>query len=253
VPSGGQGIRCKRAELSIQHPPTGFAAMARGDQIFDVAVIGAGPTGSFASARMAQAGLNVVQLEKDNQPGDSTVCAGGLHRDVVEFVDISPAAIKRRLHSFRIITNGKTADWTFGEDLYMMGDRHVLDRTLSERSKKAGVTLITNARVAEVAHDDASLTYRSRTGESHQIRARVFVFADGANSLGRKTFTGTILHNRTDYAIGVEYDMDARGENGYFDKIEIITCRNKLLWLLLDVSKRWRHQRWGRSICRIGR
>ena len=203
--------------------------MVKDTQVFDVAVIGAGPTGSFAAARMKRAGLNVVQLEKDNTPGDSTVCAGGLHRDVVEFVNISPEAIERRLRSFRVTTNGKPTDWNFDEDLYLMANRQNLDRTLSESSKEAGVTLITNARVTDVDHNEELLTYQSTTtGQSHEVKARVFIFADGVNSLGRQIFMKNPLYDKAEQAIGVEYDLEAPGENEYFNKVEVITCSKKL-------------------------
>lgn len=44
----------------------------------DVAVIGAGPAGSSTALTIAKQGFDVLLVEKDEYPGKTNVCAGGV-------------------------------------------------------------------------------------------------------------------------------------------------------------------------------
>ena len=50
---------------------------------FDVIIIGAGPAGSMAALKLAQAGLNVCMLERGQHPGAKNMFGGLLHNTPV--------------------------------------------------------------------------------------------------------------------------------------------------------------------------
>lgn len=200
--------------------------MTRADDRYQVAVIGAGPMGSFAAERLARAGLRVLLLEKDPVPGASTVCGGGMHIEVPRYLSLPDHVIERRFRACRLVVPGKVHEWRFSSTQYVTIKRSDLDRYLAERAVKAGASLRTSALVKEVHPSSGSLVYEARdTGERHEVSAEVFIFADGPNSLAFRTIPGLVQAKAARW-VGVEYDL-AIGP-GEFDALEIALDRRRL-------------------------
>jgi len=188
---------------------------------FDVAVVGAGPMGSFAAQRMAQAGLSVALLEKDANPGDSTVCAGGMHHDLVRFLNLPSTVIEKVLPAFRYTLNGRNAEWRFGDPTYVTVERRRLDVLLAERAVQAGAKLYTGTRVVGAVPEKGTLFCESGDDERlFETHAKVFVFADGANSLARRILTPASRAGSRPQFVGLEYDLEAPANS--LDALEII-------------------------------
>lgn len=190
-------------------------------QPFDVAVIGAGPMGSFAAERMAQAGLHVGLFEKDDYPGDTNVCAGGMHHDLVRFLGLPPDLIEKTLPIFRVVINGRASDWRFTEPTYVTVERRRLDVFLAERAVQAGARLLTRAHVVDVVPERAEVYYESGPERVRMMaQATAIIFADGPHSLAHRTLgVQSDLPRNSEY-IGVEYDLEAPSNE--FDALEII-------------------------------
>jgi len=188
---------------------------------YDVAVIGAGPMGSLAAERIARAGLRVALFEKDSQPGDSNVCAGGMHVDLIDFVDLPSELIEKTLPTFRVEVNGKKREWHFAKRTYFTIDRRKLDRFLAERAIEAGVQLFANARVRDVSPKANTLSYESGIAkERREAHAKVFIFADGPNSLARDLLVDLPAKANPPQFVGVEYDLAASDNS--FETLEIL-------------------------------
>lgn len=200
--------------------------MTRSDGAYQVAVIGAGPMGSFAAERLARAGIRTVLLEKDPVPGASTVCGGGMHVEVPRYASLPDAVIERQLKACRLVVDGKTREWRYPTTQYVTVKRSDLDRYLAERAVKAGASLRTRALVKEVRPSDGILRYEETdTGSLRGVSAEVFVFADGPNSLAYRTIPG-LRYARAMRWVGVEYDLAARPDE--FDALEIVLDRRRL-------------------------
>jgi digeranylgeranylglycerophospholipid reductase len=201
---------------------------------FDVAVIGAGPMGSFAAERMARAGLRVGLFEKDARPGDSTVCAGGMHHQLVQFLNLPASLIEKTLPIFRVEINGRRTEWRFDTPTYQTVDRRDLDRYLADRAVQEGATLLTQARVTGVTPAEGALVYELGPERSQRrATAKVFVFADGPNSLAKRLLTSAAAKPRWPVYVGLEYDLDAPSNS--FNALEIIPDPKRLpfgyLWV----------------------
>src|SRR5437667_10197990 len=200
--------------------------MRRSDDPYQVAVIGAGPMGSFAAERLARAGIRVLLLEKDPVPGTSTVCGGGMHIEVPRYVSLPDHILERQLRACRLVLDGKARDWRFATTQYVTIKRSDLDRHLAERAVKAGASLRTSAMVREVRPGERIVCYEeTATGRPRQVRADVVIFADGPNSLAFRTIPG-LKRSKSVRWVGVEYDLATRP--GEFDALEIALDRRQL-------------------------
>ena len=200
--------------------------MTDSDGPYQVAVIGAGPMGSFAAERLARAGLRVLLLEKDPVPGASTVCGGGMHIEVPRYASLPDDVIERQLRTCRLVVSGKTREWRFANTQYVTIKRSELDRYLAERAVKAGASLRTSALVKEVRPSERIVQYEDTdAGQLREAVAEIFIFADGPNSLAFRTIPG-LKQARAVRWVGVEYDLATRPEE--FDALEIVLDRRRL-------------------------
>jgi geranylgeranyl reductase family protein len=201
----------------------------------DVIVVGAGPAGSSTAFHLAQAGLDVLVLEKSHFPREK-VCGDGL----------TPRAVKQLLgmgiplnpedgwfpnKGLRIIGGGVRLelDWP---DLAsypgygMMRSRRGFDETLARAAGKAGARLLEGANVTAPVLDETTgrisgVTVRADPldsgGAPRTYRARVIVAADGNSS---RLSLAMGLAKRDDRPLGVAvrtYYTSPRHDDDYLE------------------------------------
>ena len=109
----------------------------------DVIIVGAGPGGSMAAKTAADAGLNVVLLEKRQEIGDPVRCAEGVSkRTLCKMVKPEPEWIASEVKGARIYApDGKSIvmseDRSGGEVGYVL-ERKVFDRGLAMLGRPRG-------------------------------------------------------------------------------------------------------------------
>ncbi|HEX7165352.1 MAG TPA: geranylgeranyl reductase family protein [Acidimicrobiales bacterium] len=184
------------------------------DHTTDVLVIGGGPSGAATAYWLAEAGHDVVLVEKKRYPREKTCGDGLTPRSVKQLEDMGLADALTRHHKFsglRSIAFGRTLEmrWPPHPELPDYGyvvTRHDLDALVAERAEKAGASvwqesealgplvdggLVRGATVKRKAADVAATV---------EVRARYVVVSDGANSrFGRALGTS---RNR-DYPLGM--------------------------------------------------
>ncbi len=181
------------------------------DRTADVLVVGGGPAGSSCAFWLADAGWDVVVVEKKRFPRDKTCGDGLTPRSVRQLQDMGLGAALEGAHRYdglRSCAYGRVLElpWpehpSFPSHGYVI-TRHDLDQLVAERAAKAGATVLQGTEAVEPVVDApstagaAAATGRlprctgavvrdSATGATSTVRARYVVLADGANSrLGR--------------------------------------------------------------------
>jgi len=162
--------------------------------VWDVLVVGAGPSGASAAHWLADRGHRVLVVERKRFPRDKTCGDGLTPRAVRQLEDMGLAerlADCQRFDGLRSIAHGVTMELRWPEHPRFPSYGYVvrrrdLDEMVAERAVKAGATMWPAAEAVEPVIERGLVTgavvRRTESGTHETVRARYLVVADGANS-----------------------------------------------------------------------
>jgi geranylgeranyl reductase family protein len=172
------------------------------DHVHDVVIVGAGPTGSSCGFWLADAGWDVVIVEKKTFPREKTCGDGLTPRAVRQLADMGLEGALAGSHKYtglRAYGFGHSIEMQWPEHPHFPAygytiTRHDLDGLVAARAAEAGATLLQGTEVVDVIRDEASdpslalpalsgVTVKEKGASGPRpIKARYVVVADGSNS-----------------------------------------------------------------------
>ncbi len=155
----------------------------------DVIVVGAGPAGSTAALRAAEAGMKVLLLERKPEVALPVRCAEGVSKHGLQtYFDPKPEWIAAEIDGVQMIApNGRSVMISDGQKGYILR-RDIFDADLANMAICAGADLLTGAYVNGLLLDGKQVTGVRfiKDDMEHEAWGSVVIGADGLESrLGR--------------------------------------------------------------------
>ena len=146
----------------------------------DVVIVGGGPAGLVAAARLASSGADVAVLEEHAESGLPVHCTGVLAADAFTEFDLPRTSILNPLRRVRFhAPSGETVAHETDDVEAVVIDRHRFDQHLADAARAAGAQLVTGTRVTAIETRPSSVHVLCRG--RNPVRARAAVLACGAN------------------------------------------------------------------------
>ena len=155
--------------------------------MFDVVVIGGGPSGATAANDLARAGCDVAFLDR---AGRIKPCGGAIPPRLIEDFSIPDSQLVAHIQTARMVSpTGRSVDIPIENGFVGMVDREHFDEFLRVRAVSNGASRVTGTylrieREAAATH----VIYRDKaTGAEMRLTTRLVIGADGARSVVAKT------------------------------------------------------------------
>ena len=180
-------LACPMGALSLSPCESRVPTLSR--RRYDVAVIGAGPSGSMAAETAARAGLSVLLLEKRQEIGSPVRCAEGVgHEQLCALVEPDPRWIAAEVKAAAITVLAGDAEprglRAEGGRGYVL-ERRVFDRALAERAAGAGAEVLVKTAATGFMREEGRLCrvrLRQADGQQVEVGASLVIAADGVES-----------------------------------------------------------------------
>ena len=188
----------------------------------DVTIIGAGPAGSTAARAIAKRGFKVVLVEKDEYPGKTNVCAGGIPKPVFEETGLKSDIIEKK------ILRGEYY-YPWGKKYLKLNHvsvyRSIFDRALANKAVDEGAEMLTNTLIKDVEVREEKVFAFFSDGI---IESEIIVFADGPNTLAFRKFGIGFKPDADKTAVSVTCEV--KWEDNLLDCFEFYYDHNITPW-----------------------
>ena len=176
-----------------------------------IVVVGAGPAGSSAAEEIAKAGHDALLLEKNNSPGETSVCGGALTTNYVQLGRLPHGLVQKHvsdwlIHMPRKVYHVKNMD-------AISFDRASFDRFLAEVAVQRGAELRLGNIVTDIKRSERGLTVHVKdrmSNREYEVNTKLVIFADGPCTMAQEYGLG-FPRGRPDIAVQAAiYELEWR-------------------------------------------
>lgn len=173
---------------------------------YDVVVVGAGHSGSYAALQLCSRGYKVAVLERKEAPGVDVCCTGIVSRECFDSLGVSPDMILTRADSAKLFSpSGKCLRLESDKVQAYVINRASLDRALAAGAAAAGADYFFSLPAEDIVINDEGVRIETPRSE---FRAKAVVIATGFEpALTRKLGLGSIAH----FASGAQTEVETEG------------------------------------------
>lgn len=183
--------------------------------MYDVVVVGGGPSGATAAEDLARSGAKVALIDR---AGRIKPCGGAIPPRLIADFDIPDEMLVAKITTARMISpTGRHVDIPIENGFVGMVDREDFDEFLRERAAEAGAERMTGT-YKRVERDEAGthVVYRDKaSAEERRLATKLVIGADGARStVAKDEVPGG---DRIPYVIAYHEIIEAPGKVGSYD------------------------------------
>ena len=178
--------------------------------MYDVIVIGGGPTGSRTAFRLGKMGYQVIVLEKRPGIGQKTCCTGIISQECVTRFDIPREVIVKNINTAKIVSpSGRSIALSTSQSPAAIVDRAALDQHLAGLTKRQGVQYYVRRKGEYISlRPEKAVVGIRDEGYDYQLEARAVVLASGFNTVLAKDLG---LGRPGDFAAGAQTEVELNG------------------------------------------
>lgn len=153
--------------------------------MYDVVIVGGGPTGSSAARLCAKSGLSTLLLEEHGTIGYPVQCAGLLSNSAFAECEVSEKSVFRTVSGAKIFgSEGVSLSFDAGETKACVVDRGLLDSEMAQRAAEAGADIRMKTCVTAVNGEKHLI----HTAGGEDVSYRILIAADGPRSVCARSF-----------------------------------------------------------------
>ncbi|MEQ9675690.1 MAG: geranylgeranyl diphosphate reductase [Roseovarius indicus] len=183
--------------------------------MYDVVIVGGGPSGATAAEDLARSGAKVALIDR---AGRIKPCGGAIPPRLIADFDIPDEMLVAKITTARMISpTGRHVDIPIENGFVGMVDREDFDEFLRERAAGAGAERMTGT-YKRVERDEAGthVVYRDKaSGAERRLSTKLVIGADGARStVAKDEVPGG---DRIPYVIAYHEIIEAPGKVGSYD------------------------------------
>ncbi len=149
-------------------------------RIYDIAIIGAGPVGSYAAYQLADKGFSVALFDSKKQIGKDVVCSGVIGKKAFQKFDLPAESILNRISVAHLISPfNQRLEYAPGESFAYVVDRSQFDRGLLQQAMKTGVEVRLGRKIDKLSRHER---FWELCSGQNRYRAKYVVLCTGVNS-----------------------------------------------------------------------
>ncbi len=179
------------------------------NHLYDISVIGAGPSGSYAAFLLATAGYRVLLIDRRRIEEIAPVCTGVVGRPYAVLMDLEPDLVLAEAKAATVVSPSGSRLRVASTDVqaYVL-DRTLLEKRLRHKAATAGAEVLDGVVISRMVREsDIWVISGSRDGCREMFASRAVVLAAGVSpGLARQSGVGSPRR----YLVGghVEVEMD---------------------------------------------